>query len=87
MTAGAAAPLEHPPQRTHPDSSDRGSGEGSGKNGVGGGSSTDMNNDLQCQWQSPLPSLSSWGGDGRRDDDNGGQKGGRGGGEAAARRR
>ena len=35
---------------------------------------------------SPSPSLSSWGGDGRRDDDDGGQKGGQGNGEVTARR-
>ena len=76
MTAVAAVPSELPPRRTHPDSGDRGSGDGNGQNGVCGGSSTDRDNDLQCQWRSPSPSLSSWGGDGRRDDDDGGQKGG-----------
>ena len=40
-------PPEHPPRRTHPDSGDRGSGDGSRKNGIGGGSRTDWDNDLQ----------------------------------------
>ena len=59
MTAGVAVPPERPPRGTHPDSGDRGSGDGNGKKGVGGGSSTDRDNDL-------------WGGNGRRDDDDGG---------------
>ncbi len=54
---------------------------------VGGDSSTDRDNDLRRRWWSPSPSLSSWGGDGRRDDDDGGQKGGRGDGEATTRQR
>jgi len=40
MTAGVAVPPECPARRTHPDCGDGGSGDGSGKNGVGGGSST-----------------------------------------------
>ena len=76
MMAGAMVPLERPPRQTHLDSGDRGSGDGSGNNGIGGGSRTDRDNNIQCRWQSPLPSLSSWGGDGRHDDDDGGQKGG-----------
>ena len=76
MTAGVAVPPERPERRTHPDSGDGGSGDGGGKNGVGGGSSTGRDNDLRCRWRSPLPSLSSWGGDGGRDDDDGGRKGG-----------
>jgi hypothetical protein len=46
MMAGVAVPPEHPARRTHPDSSDGGSGDGGGKNGVGGGSSTGRDNDL-----------------------------------------
>ncbi len=49
MMVGAAVPPERPLRRTHPDSSDRDSGDGSGKNGVGGCSSTDRDNDdLRC---------------------------------------
>jgi hypothetical protein len=77
MTAGAAAPPERPSRRTHTDSGDRGSGDGGGKNGVGGGSSTGRDNDLRCRWRS---------GEGGRDDDDGGRKGERGDGEATARR-
>jgi hypothetical protein len=79
-------PPERPARRTHPDSGDGGSGDGGRKNGVGGGSSPGRDNDLRCQWRSPSPSLSSWGGDCGRDDDDGGRKGGRGDGEAMARR-
>jgi len=79
-------PPEHQPRQTHPDSGDRDSGVGSGKNGIGGGSSTNRDNDnLRRQWRSPSPLLSSWGSDVRCDDDNGGQKGGQGEGEASAR--
>ena len=84
-------PPERLARRTHLDSSDGGSGDGGRKNGISGGSSTGRDNDLQCRWRSPLPSLSSWGGDCGRDDDDGGRKGGarrrRGDGEATARRR
>jgi len=64
MTAGVAVPPEHLERQTHPDSGDGGSGDGGGKNGVGGGSSTGGDNDLRCRWRSPLPLLSSWGGNG-----------------------
>ena len=76
MTAGAAVLPEGPPRRTHPDSYDRGSGDDSGKNDIGGGSSTDRENDLRRQWQSPSPLLPLWGCDGRRDDDDSGKRGG-----------
>ncbi len=76
MMVGVAVSPEHPAQRTHPDSGDRGSGDGGRMNGVGGVSSTGRDNDLQCRWRSPSPSMSSWGGDGGRDYDDGGQKGG-----------
>ena len=75
--AGAAVPPECPPQWTHPDSGYRGSGDGNRKNGVGGGSSTDRDNDLRRRWRLPSPPLSSWGGYGRRDDDDGRQKEGK----------
>jgi hypothetical protein len=87
MMVGVAVPPERPARRTHPDSGDRGSGDGGGKNGVGGGSSPGRDNDLRCRRRSPSPSLSSWGGDCGRDNDDGEQKGGRGDGEATARRR
>ena len=49
MMVGAAVPPELPLRRTHPDSGDRDSRDGSGKNGVGGCSSTDRDNDdLRC---------------------------------------
>ncbi len=79
-------PPERPAQWTHPDRGDRDSGDGGGKSGVGGGSSTGRDNGLRCRWRLPSPSLSSWGGDGGRDDDNDGQKGGQGDNEATARR-
>jgi hypothetical protein len=48
MTAGAAAPPEHPPRWTHPDSGGGGRGDDNGKNGVGGGSSTVRDNDYDA---------------------------------------
>ena len=91
MAVGAAVLPERPPRQTHPDSGERGSRNGSGKNGIGGGSRTDRDNNLRRRWQSPLLSLSSWGGDGRRDDDDGWQKRGarrrRGDNEATTRQR
>jgi hypothetical protein len=85
MTAGVAVPPEHLARWTHLDSGNRGSGDGGGKNGIGGGSSTSRDNDLRCQWRLPLPSLSLWGGDGGRDDEDGGGKGGRGDGKVTVR--
>jgi hypothetical protein len=42
-------PLERPLQRTHPDSGNGGRGDGGGKNGVGGGSSTGRDNDYDAK--------------------------------------
>ena len=84
MTAGAVGvvqPPEHPPRQTHPDSIYRGRlVVAAARIGI---MTYDANGDHRCR----LPSLSSWGGDGRRDDYDGRQKGGRGDGKATARQR
>ena len=61
---------------------------GCGKNGIGGGSSTDWDNeDHDADGNRRRKTLSSSSGDGGRNDDDGGRKGGQGDGEATAGQR
>jgi hypothetical protein len=45
MTTRAVVLPERPPRQTHPDNGDRGRGDGGGKNGIGGCSSTEATYD------------------------------------------